>query len=237
MRYMECLKNHAASFGGNATDGCGQFIPSGQDASINDSLTCSACHCHRNFHRKLETICIHHHPFTSFHNQHHYFNTNNPLMHLSDHPTHYHHHHYNHNSNSSMNIDAAPPHHQIIMSYNMGMAAGSLLSESDHHSKKDQQEHLHQYHKTSSNNNNNHQPVGGVKKRHRTKFSQDHKDKMLAFAERVGWKLQKQEDSLVQQFCNEIGVKRRVLKVWMHNNKHTYYHHSTTPPPPPPPAT
>ncbi|CAN1177360.1 Zinc-finger homeodomain protein 4 [Linum perenne] len=182
---MECLKNHAASFGGNATDGCGQFIPSGQDASINDSLTCSACHCHRNFHRKLETICIHHHPFTSFHNQHHYFNTNNPLMHLSDHPTHYHHHHYNHNSNSSMNIDA----------------------------------------------------VGGVKKRHRTKFSQDHKDKMLAFAERVGWKLQKQEDSLVQQFCNEIGVKRRVLKVWMHNNKHTYYHHSTTPPPPPPPAT
>ncbi|CAN1177365.1 Zinc-finger homeodomain protein 4 [Linum perenne] len=212
VRYMECLKNHAASFGGNATDGCGQFIPSGQDASINDSLTCSACHCHRNFHRKLETICIHHHPFTSFHNQHHYFNTNNPLMHLSDHPTHYHHHHYNHNSNSSMNIDAAPPHHQIIMSYNMD-------------------------HKTSSNNNNNHQPVGGVKKRHRTKFSQDHKDKMLAFAERVGWKLQKQEDSLVQQFCNEIGVKRRVLKVWMHNNKHTYYHHSTTPPPPPPPAT
>ncbi|RZR89638.1 hypothetical protein BHM03_00017390 [Ensete ventricosum] len=39
------------------------------------------------------------------------------------------------------------------------------------------------------------------------------KEKMLSFAEKVGWRrLQKQE---------EIGVKRRVLKVWwMHNNKH-----------------
>jgi ZF-HD class homeobox domain-containing protein len=44
---------------------------------------------------------------------------------------------------------------------------------------------------------------------------------MLNFAEKVGWKLQKQEETVVQQFCQEIGVKRRVLKVWMHNNKHS----------------
>ncbi|VVB03893.1 unnamed protein product [Arabis nemorensis] len=43
---------------------------------------------------------------------------------------------------------------------------------------------------------------------------------MLSFAESVGWKMQRQEESVVQQFCQEIGVRRRVLKVWMHNNKH-----------------
>lgn len=59
-----------------------------------------------------------------------------------------------------------------------------------------------------------------VKKRFRTKFSAEQKEKMLGFAEKVGWRFQKQEESFVQQFCQEIGVKRRVLKVWMHNNKH-----------------
>ncbi|KAK7255789.1 hypothetical protein RIF29_29209 [Crotalaria pallida] len=55
------------------------------------------------------------------------------------------------------------------------------------------------------------QPQKGMKKRYRTKFSQEQKDKMLSFAEKVGWKIQKQE--VVQQFCQEIGVKRRVLKL------------------------
>ncbi|KAL8475169.1 hypothetical protein ACS0TY_031556 [Phlomoides rotata] len=59
------------------------------------------------------------------------------------------------------------------------------------------------------------------KKRFRTKFSQEQKDKMLNFAERLEWKIQKQDEELVQQFCNELGIKRHVLKVWMHNNKHT----------------
>lgn len=59
-----------------------------------------------------------------------------------------------------------------------------------------------------------------VKKRFRTKFTQEQKEKMLHFAEKVGWKIQRQEESVVQHFCQEIGVKRRVLKVWMHNNKH-----------------
>lgn len=42
---------------------------------------------------------------------------------------------------------------------------------------------------------------------------------MISFAERVGWKIQRQEESVVQQLCQEIGIRRRVLKVWMHNNK------------------
>ena len=59
------------------------------------------------------------------------------------------------------------------------------------------------------------------KKRFRTKFSSEQKDKMLVLAERLGWRIQKQDEEAVQQFCNETGVKRNVLKVWMHNNKHT----------------
>ncbi|RYR65204.1 hypothetical protein Ahy_A03g011167 isoform D [Arachis hypogaea] len=66
---------------------------------------------------------------------------------------------------------------------------------------------------------------GGVgsasKKRFRTKFSPEQKEKMTVFAESVGWKLQKLDEVAVQEFCDEVGVKRHVLKVWMHNHKNT----------------
>lgn len=45
---------------------------------------------------------------------------------------------------------------------------------------------------------------------------------MYQFAERVGWKMQKRDEDLVQEFCNEIGIDKGVLKVWMHNNKNTF---------------
>ncbi|KAE8715812.1 Zinc-finger homeodomain protein 2 [Hibiscus syriacus] len=62
---------------------------------------------------------------------------------------------------------------------------------------------------------------GSSRKRFRTKFTQEQKDMMLALAERLGWRIQKHDEEIVQQFCNETGVKRHVLKVWLHNNKHT----------------
>ncbi|KAG9136433.1 hypothetical protein Leryth_026272 [Lithospermum erythrorhizon] len=62
---------------------------------------------------------------------------------------------------------------------------------------------------------------GGSKKRHRTKFTQEQKDKMLAFAEKLGWRFQKQDEDAIGQFCNEININRQVFKVWLHNNKHT----------------
>ncbi|KAI3718027.1 hypothetical protein L1987_70011 [Smallanthus sonchifolius] len=62
---------------------------------------------------------------------------------------------------------------------------------------------------------------GGSKKRFRTKFTADQKDRMLAFSEALGWRIQKQDEAAVEQFCSETGVKRHVLKIWMHNNKHT----------------
>ncbi|KAK7317663.1 hypothetical protein RJT34_02087 [Clitoria ternatea] len=63
--------------------------------------------------------------------------------------------------------------------------------------------------------------AAGSKKRFRTKFSQEQKDKMLGFAERLGWKIQKHDENVVEEFCSQAGVNRHVLKVWMHNNKHT----------------
>ncbi|XP_055814291.1 uncharacterized protein LOC129883704 [Solanum dulcamara] len=51
IRYRECLKNHAASMGGHAVDGCGEFMPSGGEGTPG-ALKCAACNCHQNFHRK-----------------------------------------------------------------------------------------------------------------------------------------------------------------------------------------
>ncbi|CAI9758655.1 unnamed protein product [Fraxinus pennsylvanica] len=51
VRYAECQKNHAASVGGYAVDGCREFMPSGGEGT-DDALTCAACGCHRNFHRR-----------------------------------------------------------------------------------------------------------------------------------------------------------------------------------------
>ncbi|KAF2325682.1 hypothetical protein GH714_032794 [Hevea brasiliensis] len=40
------------------------------------------------------------------------------------------------------------------------------------------------------------------------------------FAEKLGWKmLRGNEEKKVEEFCREVGVKRNVFKVWMHNNK------------------
>lgn len=51
IRYGECLKNHAASMGGHAVDGCGEFMPS-EGQGTPGALKCAACNCHRNFHKK-----------------------------------------------------------------------------------------------------------------------------------------------------------------------------------------
>lgn len=204
VRYRECLKNHAAAMGGNATDGCGEFMPSGEEGSI-EALNCSACHCHRNFHRKEiqgePSSCDYQYPFSRTRRlilgpPHTHTHKNLLSPEALGYPT----------PGNILPSRSVPPHHMIVP-YNIG----PLPSESD------EQEDA---------------PLGGgmmhqqtrhsqlVKKRFRTKFTQEQKDKMLNFAEKVGWKIQKQEESVVQQFCQEIGVKRRVLKVWMHNNKH-----------------
>ncbi|XP_041008313.1 mini zinc finger protein 2-like [Juglans microcarpa x Juglans regia] len=51
VRYGECQKNHAASIGGYAVDGCREFMASGEEGT-GVAFTCAACGCHRNFHRR-----------------------------------------------------------------------------------------------------------------------------------------------------------------------------------------
>ncbi|XP_011075633.1 zinc-finger homeodomain protein 10-like [Sesamum indicum] len=63
-------------------------------------------------------------------------------------------------------------------------------------------------------------PVG--RKRSRTKFSQEQKEKMHSFSEKVGWKLHKSDEAAVEEFCRQVGVAKGVLRVWMHNNKTTF---------------
>ena len=51
-KYKECMRNHAAAMGGQAFDGCGEYMPSSPDA-----LKCAACGCHRSFHRRVVRRC------------------------------------------------------------------------------------------------------------------------------------------------------------------------------------
>ncbi|OMO79279.1 hypothetical protein CCACVL1_13791 [Corchorus capsularis] len=208
--YKKCLKNHAASLGGHALDGCGEFMPS-PTATPTDptSLKCAACGCHRNFHLRepedppptTATATIEYQP----HHRHH------PPPPASQ-P------HRSPNSASPPPISSSyypsAPHMLLALS---GGLTGAL----------------------DNSHNNSHLPAGAAttggavtpnstnlgsnsKKRFRTKFTQVQKDKMLEFAERVGWKMQKRDEELVQEFCSEVGVDRGVLKVWMHNNKNTF---------------
>lgn len=172
-RYKECLKNHAVGIGGHALDGCGEFMPAGDEGSL-ESLKCAACTCHRNFHRKEPED-----------------NTFHP-----------------------------PPPHQYPISFRAPHPSGYLhVGPNIHH--RPLGSNSREEERVSNNPSSSGGGGSGLKKRFRTKFSGEQKDKMLAFAQRVGWRIQKQDEGLVQQFCAENNVKRHVLKVWMHNNKHT----------------
>ncbi|KAI4351923.1 hypothetical protein L6164_006222 [Bauhinia variegata] len=167
VRYKECLKNHAAAIGGNATDGCGEFMPAGgeHEGSNPEALICSACNCHRNFHRKEE------------------IESDDSYDHFP-------------------NVDeAAKP----ILDHLSPKKSGSNVSDQFDEKGYDEMKVAEK-----------------ERKRFRTKFTQEQKEKMLRFAENAGWRIQKLDESLVQQFCQEVGIKRRVLKVWMHNNKNTF---------------
>ncbi|XP_043694567.1 zinc-finger homeodomain protein 7-like [Telopea speciosissima] len=52
--YGECMKNHKISSGKIVTDGCCEFWPINDTP---DSLLCSVCGCHRNFHKRTLFIC------------------------------------------------------------------------------------------------------------------------------------------------------------------------------------
>lgn len=190
--YKECLKNHAASLGGHALDGCGEFMPSPTATSADPtSLKCAACGCHRNFHRREP-------------------DDPPPTTHVIEYQPHHRHQPPPPPPRPrSPNSPSPPP---ISSSYypsapHMLLALSAGISGPPENAPP-----------ISSS------PASGAngRKRFRTKFSQGQKEKMFEFAERVGWKMQKRDEELVAEFCNEVGVDKGVLKVWMHNNKNTF---------------
>ncbi|XP_042012543.1 zinc-finger homeodomain protein 4-like isoform X1 [Salvia splendens] len=164
--YRECLKNHAAAVGGNVTDGCGEFMPSGDDGTL-EALKCAACSCHRNFHRR-EPVAVHPLPSPSMSQHHHWSPMVQPVK---------------------MAFAAATDSSSEELNFHAAVAAAPPP------------------------------PQFATRKRFRTKFTAEQKEKMLEFAEKLGWRIPREDDTSVQRFCAEVGVKRQVFKVWMHNNK------------------
>ncbi|KAK7309794.1 hypothetical protein RJT34_06810 [Clitoria ternatea] len=206
--YKECLKNHAASIGGHALDGCGEFMPSlSSNPTEPRSLTCAACGCHRNFHRRgtqefpnPNFISFYHSPPPPPPPPHHGLSLStspspssgpSPRSSPSPPPISHHfppsyHHHYQSSAPNNMLLALGNEHRQRSFNF-------SYSSKTENPS--------------------------GNKKRHRTKFSEEQKEKMHRFSEKLGWRMQKGEEGLVEEFCNGIGVSKGVFKVWMHNNK------------------
>lgn len=227
IRYRECQRNHAAHLGSHVVDGCGEFMPLGEEGTPL-ALKCAACDCHRNFHRRevegettttaaattttaatpllplpppapsAATNC-----YISFSKYH--------KNHLPGRPN---------NDNFTLNNTPPPVQHRqqgihthprapVMMAFGGGGAAAESSSDD-----------LNAYGAGNLNCGGQLGEQYGVsKKRFRTKFSQEQKDKMMEFAEKLEWKIQKQDDVELQRFCSDVGVKRQVFKVWMHNNK------------------
>ncbi|XP_051124003.1 zinc-finger homeodomain protein 5 [Andrographis paniculata] len=188
--YRECLKNHAANIGGHVTDGCGEFMPSGEEGTI-EALKCAACNCHRNFHRKE-----HHGESAAVH----------PLQLPPPLPS----------PSMSQHRSAhwGPMVHPMKMAFAGGGGGGGTDSSSE-------ELNFNAFHSSAAPPPPPPPPQFAAKKRFRTKFTTEQKERMLEFAEKLGWRIPREDDSEVQRFCAEVGVKRQVFKVWMHNNKNS----------------
>ncbi|KAI3464942.1 hypothetical protein Pfo_021605 [Paulownia fortunei] len=194
IRYRECLKNHAANIGGNVTDGCGEFMPSGEEGTL-EALKCAACNCHRNFHRKE-----HHGESAAATAMVHPLQLPPPLP----------------SPSMSQHRVGGGATHWSPMVQPVKMAFGSGGAGSAGTDSSSEELNFNAFH---SNAVAPPPPQFVTKKRFRTKFTTEQKEKMLEFAEKLGWRIPREDDTEVQRFCAEVGVKRQVFKVWMHNNK------------------
>ena len=216
IRYRECLRNHAASMGSHVVDGCGEFMASGEEGTP-ESLRCAACECHRNFHRKEVEgeLQPQQPPPLSLVQNHH------QQQQQQQHVPNYH-SYYPNKHNGHLHYPTPSPsslHHQRLVGSSgtpslvppVMMAFGGPAESSS--------EDLNMFQSNTGGAQLSVQAPLSSKKRFRTKFSQHQKDRMMEFAEKIGWKIQKHNEQEVQQFCSQAGVKRQVFKVWMHNNK------------------
>ncbi|XWS55283.1 hypothetical protein CRYUN_Cryun10bG0162100 [Craigia yunnanensis] len=58
------------------------------------------------------------------------------------------------------------------------------------------------------------------KRAKRIKLTTEQKNKMMRFANKLGWRSQGHDDAEIQQFCGEVGITKRVFVIWLNNNRH-----------------
>ncbi|XP_010531036.1 PREDICTED: zinc-finger homeodomain protein 6-like [Tarenaya hassleriana] len=198
VRYRECQRNHAANSGGHVVDGCGEFMPAGE-GDTPESLRCAASDCHRSFHRREVDGEL-----TLNLNTFGHYNVVAATGKVSS------------QRNQVFPPPRKPPppplllHHHaspIMMSFGGGGGGGPAESST---------EDLNKFHQSLSANGID--QLQQPRKRFRTKFNQEQKEKMQEFADKIGWRITKQDDEELQRFCSQINVRRQVFKVWMHNN-------------------
>lgn len=203
VRYRECQRNHAAHLGGHVLDGCGEFMPAGEDGTP-EALKCAACNCHRNFHRReangetttTSTPQLLPRPPLTTANCYVSFTSTTPNL-------------IKPQKNVTISPRTLTPHHnhQPPRPPLMGPLGGGAAAESS------SEDRAGNFPAAAE------QYYGVSKKRFRTKFTAEQKEKMAEFAERIGWRIWRQSEGEVQRFCEEVGIKRKVFKVWLHNNK------------------
>ncbi|XP_043710245.1 zinc-finger homeodomain protein 11-like [Telopea speciosissima] len=163
--YDACLRNHAANFGGHATDGCRAFFPTAGGSH------CEACECHQ------KKVVV----------------------------------------GSGFGDDRKGESSSHTVKVKTEEIKVSEDSEEEEEKKQLQQlmvaEQLQQQHKD--------QVVVQMSKgrRPRTKFTEEQRLWMFAFAKSLGWRMQRNRWDEINQFCQQIGVSRHVFKVWIHNHK------------------
>ncbi|XP_019156757.1 PREDICTED: zinc-finger homeodomain protein 1-like [Ipomoea nil] len=218
IRYRECLKNHAVSIGGSVTDGCGEFMPGGEEGTV-ASLKCAACNCHRSFHRQETTHGSGGGGAPP---------TNPPALPSFASMTH------RHNAWASLAAQspktpafggAAPP---------TPSAAAAATAAAVDSSFQEPNFSPHKCFPSPASTAAATVAETRGKKRFRTKFTAEQKEKMSEFADKIGWRIPREEENIhgVERFCGEIGVKRQVFKVWMHNNKSSAKPNAATSHPP-----
>ncbi|CAN6195928.1 unnamed protein product [Urochloa humidicola] len=252
--YRECLKNHAASLGGHAVDGCGEFMPSpGANPADPTSLKCAACGCHRNFHRRavegspppppppaplalpappVPPNVLHGHPHRGGGGGEE--TPDDRLPGVAD----------DSDSDSDASeydeersVSPPPPHHLPAAPvaqqppppppayFTIPSASHMLLSLGGSGAQAAAQRLPPGPQAQLTPSSAPPHPGGGgamPRKRFRTKFTAEQKQRMQELSERLGWRLQKRDEAIVDEWCRDIGVGKGVFKVWMHNNKHNF---------------
>ncbi|KAJ4746028.1 Zinc-finger homeodomain protein 8 [Rhynchospora pubera] len=228
--YRECLKNHAASQGGHALDGCGEFMPvSGWNLSDPTSLKCAACGCHRNFHRRLPDP-----PPDELDGHDDYAATDRHMSDddISDDDV----DENDHDGGMTDRTTSSPPAAYFSSAPHMllALSTGGPVSQGPGTGPGPGPMPVPGPGPVRSMNpvtGSGSVPLSGFtpgsgplqpRKRFRTKFSPEQKQRMHELSEKLGWRLQKRDEALVEEWCREIGVGKGVFKVWMHNNKHVF---------------